>query len=1519
MSSIADVYPLSPLQSGILYHSLRAEDASVYFLQFSYRINGRLVPSMVEQAFNELLKRHDILRTVFNYDDLANPVQLVLRERKIEFYLEDMSHLQTEEAREEAVKNFRKRDQARGFDLRKDVLMRVAVLQFSEEAFEVVWSFHHILMDGWCMSILIHEFLETYNSLVHKRPVSLAAVTPYKQYIQWLQSKDHAAVLAYWKKYLDGFEQDTPLAGTINAGNAFELQEEWLVLDAPFTKEVEKLAARLQVTVNAVVQAAWGLLLGYYNDCDDVVFGTIVSGRPAEIRGIESMIGLFINAIPVRVQAGKHDSFSGLVKEIHNDGVEAINYSHCQLADIQAASAAGNRLLDHLLVFENYPIQEQIEGIARSHGEETDNEQLDVPSVNIFERSNYNLSLVIIPGEQLYFKFRYNRFAYEKEWIERLRGHFNQVLQQVIANPEIAAGQITLLTPAEQQTILQKGAGKKINIPAKDTVVSIFEQKVLEYPQHTALAWEGGSFTYEELNSKANILAQTLLNTHHVQRGDCIAVMMERSPWAILSIIAILKTGAVYVPVDPGYPQDRISNILAQSSVKMMLTDSDTMFRAMEFYQGEMLAPDIQFEELEQNTANPCVEIKQDDVSYIIFTSGSTGTPNGVMITHRGQVNMYYSQKERFALTANDKILQFASLSFDASVWEISMALLSGAALVLVKKSQADDATVFADYIKKQQVSIVTLPPVYLNVVDISSVPSLRIIITAGEEARPEDVRKYSKQLSYFNAYGPSEYAVCISAYEAGKEISDMARVPVGTAFFNTNIYLLDTHLRLVPDGMPGEICVSGAGIAKGYLNNEMLTSRRFVADPFNPGEKLYHTGDRGRWVNGNLEFLGRRDEQIKIRGHRVETGEVAAAILALNGVHDVFVLAQKEEGSGTYYLTAYYTGIETLSDAQMQNELAKKLPAYMMPAFFIKLERLPLNTNGKVDKKALPVPGLCNDEVEDLATENERQLAAIWSEVLGITVKKRTDNFFSLGGHSLKVIQVASRVLKQYGVRLEIKDVFDHPTLAALTAFITEMRSEGFETIRILPDQEYYAIAHAQKRLWILDQLEQGVTAYNIPHAYRITGSLNRYAFEKAFRFMVDRHEALRTVITAVGNEPLQKIYDAAHFTQIVEYKDLSTLANPLSEALSIAGKEGGRIFSLAHGPLFHFAILKLANEDHVLLINFHHIVADGWSMMIFVREIIAAYHAFCNGMQPSLEPLRIQYKEYAAWQQAQLSGSRLKEYRKFWMDMYRDKVPVLQLPADHSRPAEKTYRGGWQSFEMDTATFEALQEFARTNDVTLFMLMRAMLHTLLYAYSGQPDMTIGSPVAGRDHVDLEHIVGFFINMIPVRIQCKEEDSFLTLLNIVKTEMLKVYKYQVYPFDQLLDDLSLQSQAGHSPLFDVMMVVQSQNDSPAMDTVNGLGAGTQISELEAGYNVSKYDLTFTFNPGAGSMSVSIEYSLDLFEEPRIALMCEYLKNTCTAVLKDPGVSISHIRNSIMGKLPGKNTRKNMSFDFTSQ
>ncbi|MBC9934894.1 non-ribosomal peptide synthetase [Chitinophaga qingshengii] len=1456
--TIKDVYPLSPLQSGILYHSLREDVSNVYFLQFYCRMTGPVIPALVEEAFNEIFKRHEILRTVFNYDDLKKPVQLVLQERRVEFYQEDLRHL-APSFREEAVTSFRNRDYIRGFDLRKDVLLRVAMLQQSDHEFELFVSFHHILMDGWCLSILTYEFLEIYDSLLLKRPARLLPVTPYKHYIQWLDQQDQQRALDYWRQYLHGFEGFTPI-GKQDHARGYTLEEEMLVLDEKATANIDRAAAQLEITVNALVQTAWGILLGCYNDVQDVVFGTVVSGRPADFKGVETMLGLFINSIPVRISFNDEASFGTVAKRAHTNSIDAINYHYCQLADLQALTPAGGRLIDHLLVFENYPVEEQIEGIILEQ-EQHEGDSLTISGVDIYERPNYDLSIAIIPGKHLHFIFKYNSFVHNRKWVQQLVNRFGAILQQVGENPHTLISAINMVTTEEQETLLAKGAGKTMSLPADETAVTLFEKKVAAAPEQAALLNGSLSITYRELNEKANILAHTLCDRYNVKKGDFVALVMERSEWAVIGLMGIWKAGAVYVPIDPAHPAQRIESILQQTGVRVLITDSNTMFQVMEYYSGTLLALDIELDTLPPHTHNPVPVCTQQDISYVIYTSGSTGTPNGVLITHEGQLNMFYSQAARFSPGEADNVLQFASLSFDASVWEISMALLSGATLVIAGKAQINDGDTFTNYLNLHRISIATLPPAYVNSVDLSVAHALRILITAGEEARPEDAERYSRQLVYFNAYGPSEYSVCITAYQEIPGHRKSVSVPVGTPFLNTQVYILDKHLRLTPDGVAGEICVSGKGMSPGYLHNPALTAERFVPDPYKPGEKLYRTGDYGRWTDdGNLEFLGRKDTQIKIRGYRVEIAEVTAALQKIKEIKDAFILANRDKTKGDVYLTGYYVAPAALDEASLREQLALLLPAYMIPAFLVWIAALPLNTNGKVDKAQLPAPMANAPEQAELLDAGEEVLAGIWTDVLGVSINSRKADFFHNGGHSLKVIQLVSRIGKAFSVRFDLKDVFNHTLLMDQMAFIRQMQLAGSESLAPLPEQPWYASSPAQQHLWALCRQEQGTAAYTIAQVVRLSGRLNKTALEKAFAYMVARHEALRTTITVVDNKPCLLIRPEGYYQSLVSFSDVDS-------------QDAVPPFDPEAGPLFHFRVSKQEENEYVLSLTFDQMIADSHSTAIFARELLETYHAFSNGMEPAHEVLSIQYKEYAAWLNQQLEGSRLKEYRKSWLDTFKDRVPQVKWPQDFRWSDNRRTEAQSISSTLNNTISDALAQLCLQQDVSLFVAIRAAVQVLLYGYTGETDIVTGMLADGRSHQELKHVMGCFSNLLPLRVSCREEDVFPQLLEKTAESIALALRHQYYPLDLLQKDL------GNTLLLNVMVVEQGQAVSPG-----------------------NHELIFAFTSGDDGIILTLTYA-GIFRPACITAMLDDLCVLLTSIAHDSDQTLMRLKSAVTQKM----------------
>lgn len=1485
--NIEDVYLLSPLQGGILFHCVKAQESPMYTMQFDYKIYGALKPTSVEEAFNHLFERHDVLRTSFNYDDLNNPVQIVHKDRKVDFTYKDIRDIEATEEKENYVKSFVKEDFDRGFDVRKDVLVRVSVLQLDEEEFTIVWTFHHILMDGWCMSILTNEFFAVYNQITKGEAINLPKVTPYKEYIKWLEKQDTGKALNYWEKYLEDFEGVTTIPeNQLNLSNEFELKEKVLELDE--MEKLNQLAKKYQVTLNSLVQTLWGFLLAQYNNKKDVLYGVIVAGRPAEISGIESMIGLFINAIPLRVRFNEGDSFIDTVKRIHQDSVDGGNYHFCQLAQILSLNPGQGNVLDHLMVFENYPIDEEIEGMLVKNNEEED---FDIPSVTVAERSNYDFHIVVCPEKKLQIKLKYNKFSYSDDLIEQIKQHLHTLLNQIIENPEMNLNDLETLDSKEKERVLSFGKGPSIELDNEATFTKSFEKMVALQPERKALSWKGGQMTYKELNEKANQLAHYLIDNHKVKNNDRVAVLMDRSHYQIISMLAIAKAGAVFVPIDQKSPKERILQIMNDADILMVMTDGENMYSVMEYYSGGIVAVDIQLEGLTTSVDNPSIEVSQNDSSYIIFTSGSTGKPNGVMVPHRGQMNLYESQKAVFKMTPEDSVLQFASIAFDASIWEVNMALLSGASLVVLKNEDIADVDQFTSYIKEAGVTIATLPPAYLKTIENDKLSSLRIIITAGEEANIQDALTLSKNVDYYNAYGPTEYSVCISMYKVSEENdAERSRIPIGTAVANSQIYICDEQSRLMPVNVPGEIWVSGEGLANGYFRNGELTNIRFADNPFVEGTKLYKTGDLGRWLNtGELEFLGRIDDQVKVRGYRVELGEISSNLKLIDGVVDAFVTTYREEGLSTNALVAYFTGEEDDIE-RIKNSLTQYVPNYMIPERFFKMEKLPLNVNGKIDKKALPNPLAFSVESNNTDwEEDEQKLAAIWADILQEVPTSKSFNFFKLGGHSLKVIQLNSRIFKAFNVKLAVKDIFENPTLESQIRLIKKAALSEVTSISAVDQQSNYQLSHAQNRLWILSQFEGGSIAYNIPTYIELGEDINIDNFKKAIDATIDRHEILRTVFKEnEEGEVRQWVLSREEIGLNITNHDFRNDPNQAKNIERFVQEDMFKPFALDQGPLIRADLFQLDENRFGFYFNMHHIISDGWSMDILSNDLFAFYEAFQKETTPNLPALSIQYKDYAAWMTTQLDGDAFEEGRKYWMNQLSGTLPVLDLPSHKTRPKLKTYNGRGATGYVPAELAQGLKTYLEENGSSMFIGLLAVWNVLIHKFTSTNDVIIGSPVAGRDHMDLEHQIGFYVNMLALRNQIDANESFNQFFERVKSNTLTAYDHQMYPFDELVEELNLLTDRSRSPIFDVMLTLTDGNEEELREK--------ELSKVkETGRTISKYDLDITFFESDTHMKFVINYNSDVYDYELVESLMKNFNQLLEALLTNPDTEIGAI------------------------
>jgi amino acid adenylation domain-containing protein len=1469
--NLQDVYTLSLMQEGILFHALYDKDSAAYFQQMSYEVSGQFDIDIFRSSWNALVRRHDILRTVFIHKNVPRPLQFVLKDREIDFYTEDIRNVSDPQVYVEA---FKAKDRQKSFDLSKDMLIRVSVLRQSEQSYHIILSFHHILMDGWCMPIIQSELLEIYAALkAGKQPV-LAPVTRYRDYIQWLERQDKQASLAYWANYLSGYEHLATLPKKQGA-TGYVLQKSTIEFDKHTGAKLSALASRHQVTLNTVFQTLWGILLCRYNDRNDVVFGVTVSGRPPQIEGVERMVGLFINTIPLRVQIESEQSFDKLLQKVQQDNFSSSSHHYYSLADIQANSPLKQGLTDHIMVFESFPADNSIEDKALGFAIEQTDE---------FEQTNYDLEITVFPGERIHVRFGFNAQAFSPAQIETLGRHFENAVHSVLSNNSISVRDIEIFDNEEKEFLLNGLNNTYRDYPRDKSIIDLFEKQVKEKPDDIAVISGNQTLSYKTLNERVNRIAHYLRKTYHIQPDDPVGIMADRSEWLIIGILGIIKSGAAYIPIDPEYPQERIDYIIENSACKAIVTEA----KYLADIPASVTACDIRAIQ-ETEISDPEKIILPHNLAYIIYTSGSTGKPKGVMLTHQDVVSFNVNMTEVFGFTPSDRMLALTTITFDISVLELITSLLTGMSVVISPDAEIREPQEILDNIGKYQVSALQITPSRLKLLlenqNISVLANLRVLLIGGEPL-PTDLFERLTPLfaatDIFNVYGPTEATI----WSTAKKLND-GILNIGKPLMNESVLILSQDGQLVPFGVVGEICIGGDGLARGYYQRPDLTADRFIPHPFKSGERIYRTGDSGRWLaDGNIECLGRTDDQIKIRGYRIELGEIEACLKKHPVIREAVVVA-KDKDSTTRELAAYFISTEELSIADLRNFLSRSLPEYMLPTWFVRLEKLPLTPNGKTDKKALPDPrqtGLKPD-TEHVSPRNEleQKLAGIWQEILQMPGIGIYDNFFDLGGHSLKATRIVSKIHKDMGIEIRLRDMFTFPTIAGLAEIIRQKDSSTLIRITPIHKAEYYALSHSQRRLWILDQMEGGFVAYNMPSAYRINGGLDIPAFQKAVHSLVMRHESLRTVFVIIDGEPKQLIRDS-----INNVLEIITESDPVAVHKEV-NKEAATPFDLSEGPLFRVKLLRIAENEHILILNMHHIISDAWSSDVLTKDLLMLYQAYAAGHEPSLPELKIQYKDYAAWQNALLASDQVKDSITYWKSKLSGELPVLQLPTDLPRPPVQTYKGKTFRLTLNEEITNNLKAFAKSRNASLFMILMAMLKVLLHRYTNQEDIIIGSPVSGRIHPDLEHQIGFYVNTLALRDEVKPEDSFVSVLEKVKQTTLDAYQHQIYPFDRLPDDLKLSRDLSRAPIFDVMLVLANQA-SPLPQP-----KGLNISEYEIDASVSKFDLSFEVAEKQTHLDIGINYNTDLFKEDTIRRMASHIEALSTSLIQEPNQPVSSL------------------------
>ncbi len=1482
--NVENIYRLSPVQHGMLFHTLYSPGEGVYFEQFNMRFGEGFQPAAFARVWRAVIEKNPILRTSFIWEGLEEPVQVVHRQVELPFEVLDWRGVPTEEQAADLQERIAA-ERRRGFDLAEAPLVRFVVVRLGDGDYHVIWCYHHLILDGWSAGQLLQEVRSLYAAAVAGRDLQTQQRRPFRDYIAWLRQQDLAQAEAYWRRVLGGFTTPTPLGVDRPAGRSRE-EDAGRDMRVALVPEVETEALKAwaresRLTVSTVVQGAWALVLSRYSGEEDLVYGLTVSGRPPSLAGVEAMLGCFINTLPVRVRVPGGERVRAWLQGLQADQVELRRYEQSPLVQVLGWSDVPRPtpLFESIFVFEGF---------------------METARDGVFQRTGYPLTLVAGPDRELVLRIDFELERFAPAAIERLLGHLRGALAAFVAAPDGRLDEIDILTPDEVLQIAGWSATAVRYEGAGLLLHEIIAARVATQPEAVAVVFGEASLTYRELDERAGRLARRLWGMG-VGPEALVGVCAERSLEMVVALLAVLKAGGGYVPLDPSYPADRLAYMLEDSRVPVLLTQGAVRDRLPASGARVVL---LDAEEEVEEPEGPAAEVTPDNVAYMIYTSGSTGRPKGALNTHRAIVNRLLWMQDALGLDTTDRVLQKTPFSFDVSVWEFFWPLMIGARLVVAKPGGHQDPDYLVDEIARQGVTTLHFVPsmlqVFLEARGLARCAALRRVVCSGEALPAELARRYYEVFTtpLINLYGPTEAAVDVSVWRCVPG-DERTTVPIGHPVANTELPILDRASRRVPVGVAGELHIGGIQVGRGYHRRPELTAEKFVPDPFGPGRRgarLYRTGDLARYLpDGAIEFLGRIDHQVKIRGLRIELGEIEAALARLPGVREavVVVRADRPDGSLVAYLTAA-PGAPPPSHAELRAALGAELPDYMVPAAFLLLDALPLSPNGKVDRRALPAPGAAAGGAAFSAprTPLEEMIAGVWSEVLKADRVGRDDNFFELGGHSLLATRVLSRLRETLQVEVPLRALFEASTVARQAALVEAALQTGVRVsmppLRHASRAGDLPLSFGQERFWFIDRLQPGTAAYNIPARLRIAGRLDTPALQGAFAEVVRRHEALRTVFPFRQGRPVQEIRPEAGSLPLVDLRGLPEALRE-KERRALVNRVSQLPFDLASGPLYRSLLLWDEDETHLLLLTLHHIVADGWSIGVLVRELGALYEALSAGRPSPLPELPLQYADFAVWQREWLRGEVLEAQIDFWRQRLAGAPPVTTFPLDHPRPARQTYRGDRRGLRLTPGLTDALKALGRRQGATLYMLLLAALDTLLLRYGAQEDLLVGSPIAGRGKVELEGLIGLFLNTLVLRTDASGNPAFAALLDRVRDVTLSAFAHQDLPFEKLVDELSPERNLSHTPFFQMLLVLQ--NAPMEQLKLPGITLSPVASEAEA----VKLDFTLDAVEVGGGALIALRFNPDLFDASTMERLAGHLQRLLETVVSRPELPLREI------------------------